>query len=213
MDESIVPYFGKHSAKQFIKGKPIRYGYKVWVLTTSLGHAINLIPYQGAATVKPVPGLGMGGQVVIDLISALPHNGFHLTFDNLFTSLALSEELTKRGFGCTGTIRANRVGNCPLSDTKAIEKQPRGSYDFKTDKEKGVILIRWHENNVVTLLSNKYGIEPVGAATCWSKQEGKRVGVPQPNIVKHYNATMGGVDLLDQNVGLYRIGINSKKWW
>ncbi|KAK3790219.1 hypothetical protein RRG08_051504 [Elysia crispata] len=24
---------------------------------------------------------------------------------------------------------------------------------------------------------------------------------------------MGGVDRLDQNVGLYRCGINSKKWW
>ena len=35
VDESMVPYFGRHSAKIFIKGKPIRFGYKVWCLCGS----------------------------------------------------------------------------------------------------------------------------------------------------------------------------------
>jgi len=29
VDEVMIPYFGRHSAKQYIRGKPIRYGYKV----------------------------------------------------------------------------------------------------------------------------------------------------------------------------------------
>ena len=94
-----------------------------------------------------------------------------------------------------------------------MEKKVRGSYDFKADNEKGMIMTRWNDNNVVTLLSNKYGVEPLGTASRWSKKEGQRVAVSQPNVVKHYNSTMGGVDRLDQNVGLYRCGINSKKWW
>ena len=28
IDEQIVPYFGRHSCKQFIRGKPIRFGYE-----------------------------------------------------------------------------------------------------------------------------------------------------------------------------------------
>ena len=28
IDEQMVPYFGRHSAKIFIRGKPIRFGYK-----------------------------------------------------------------------------------------------------------------------------------------------------------------------------------------
>ena len=28
IDEQVVPYFGRHSAKMFIRGKPIRFGYK-----------------------------------------------------------------------------------------------------------------------------------------------------------------------------------------
>ncbi|VEN56769.1 unnamed protein product [Callosobruchus maculatus] len=34
VDEAMVPYYGHHGAKQFIKGKPIRYGYKMWAGTT-----------------------------------------------------------------------------------------------------------------------------------------------------------------------------------
>ena len=37
IDESMVPYYGRHSCKQFIRGKPIRFGYKLWVLASSTG--------------------------------------------------------------------------------------------------------------------------------------------------------------------------------
>jgi len=29
IDESMVPYYGKNSIKQFIRGKPIRFGFKL----------------------------------------------------------------------------------------------------------------------------------------------------------------------------------------
>ena len=29
VDESMIPYYGKDSCKQFIKGKPVRFGYKI----------------------------------------------------------------------------------------------------------------------------------------------------------------------------------------
>ena len=32
IDESMVPYYGRHSAKMFIKGKPIWFGYEIWAL-------------------------------------------------------------------------------------------------------------------------------------------------------------------------------------
>ena len=35
IDESMAPYFGRHSAKMFICGKPIRFGYKLWSLCGS----------------------------------------------------------------------------------------------------------------------------------------------------------------------------------
>jgi len=37
--------------------------------------------------------------------------------------------------------------------------------------------------------------------------------VKRPNIVKIYNQHMGGVDLVDSLIALYRIKIRSKKWY
>ena len=34
IDELMVPYYGRHPVKQFISGKPIRWGYKAWVAAT-----------------------------------------------------------------------------------------------------------------------------------------------------------------------------------
>ena len=32
-DESIIPYYGQRSTKQFIKGNPIRFKFKLWCIT------------------------------------------------------------------------------------------------------------------------------------------------------------------------------------
>ena len=40
VDEQMVPYFGRHSAKMFIRGKPIRFDNKNWVLASSDGYPL-----------------------------------------------------------------------------------------------------------------------------------------------------------------------------
>ena len=66
VDESMIPYYGKHSLKQHIHGKPIQFGYKMWILCTPLGYALHIEPYQGAGTgFDANHGLGYG--VVHDL--------------------------------------------------------------------------------------------------------------------------------------------------
>lgn len=47
-DESMIEYYGHCSLKQFIKGKPIRYGYKAWCLNYRLGYCLQFEIYQGA---------------------------------------------------------------------------------------------------------------------------------------------------------------------
>ena len=48
IDEQMVPYFGRHSVKMFIRGKPIRFGFKNWVLASSDGYPYKLGTYTGA---------------------------------------------------------------------------------------------------------------------------------------------------------------------
>ena len=47
VDESMVSYFGKHEAKQYIHGKLIKFGFKLWVMETLLGYYIQFRPYAG----------------------------------------------------------------------------------------------------------------------------------------------------------------------
>ena len=39
-DESMCEYYGRHGCKQFLRGKPIRFGFKIWCGTTPLGHLV-----------------------------------------------------------------------------------------------------------------------------------------------------------------------------
>ena len=47
IDESMVPYYGRHSAKMFIRGKPIRFGFKLWSLCGSDGYPYHFRIYKG----------------------------------------------------------------------------------------------------------------------------------------------------------------------
>ena len=47
INESMVPYFGRHGAKQYIHGQPVKFGYKLWVMATPLGYCIQFCPHAG----------------------------------------------------------------------------------------------------------------------------------------------------------------------
>ena len=56
----------------------------------------------------------MGSSVVVDLIAELEEEqgcSYHLTFDNLVTSLDLVDVLTEKNINCTGPLRPNRLQN------------------------------------------------------------------------------------------------------
>ena len=45
VDEGMIKYFGPHPLKQFVRGKPTRFGYKIWILATSRGQLLACQPY------------------------------------------------------------------------------------------------------------------------------------------------------------------------
>ena len=210
----MIPYYGRHGAKQHLHGKPIRFGYKVWSLATARGYMLQCEPYQGASTGNTLPHLGLGGSVVVDLISELPRDRqYMLYFDNFFSSLQLMDHLKLDGFGATGTIRSNRTEKAPLTEVKAFAKKARGTHELVQDVSSGTLLVRWNDNSVVTLATNCHSATPILQAKRWSNKEKKTVTIDQPQTIAAYNRYMGGVDRLDQNVSTYRLSIRIKKWW
>ena len=47
IDESMIAYYGRNAMKQFIRAKPIRFGYKAWCICSSDGFLLNFDVYQG----------------------------------------------------------------------------------------------------------------------------------------------------------------------
>lgn len=208
LDEAMEPYYGHNRMKQFIRGKPIRYGYKFWCLATSDGYVIKFNPYTGAGDKEQ--GKSLGATVTEKLcIGFLPPRSA-VFIDNYFNSLPLLDTLKNHEIFCVGTIRKDRVERAPLKDMK---KLPRGShYVLQND---GLTLIQWHDNSQVTVATNLDTNDTLSKGTCnrWSKKEGKLIAVPQPTLIQLYNKGMGGVDLFDKMRSLYRTRIRSKKWY
>lgn len=73
--------------------------------------------------------------------------------------------------------------------------------------------VKWYDNRSVTLLSDYTGAHPVTEADRWDRKQKMITKVPCPAVVKEYNKNMGGVDLLDSLLALYRNKIRSKKWY
>ena len=217
-DESMCEYYGRHGCKQFLRGKPIRFGFKIWCGTTPLGYLIWFDPYQGkSASSRPQDnGLGLGGNLVshfADVLTGCGRKFFHLCYDNFFNSVKLVTMLKDKLVKATGTIRENRTEKCPLTSNDALKKQGRGKFDFKTDTKNDVLVCKWNDNSVVNLCSNAAGVHPISKASRYSSSEKKRVQIDQPFLIKLYNEHMGGVDRMDQNVSKYRIGLRGKKWY
>lgn len=214
IDESMVPYYGRHGCKQHIRGKPIRFGFKMWIAATRLGYCLIVDPYQGRSERVET---GLGRYVIKKLITKVqeeyPDTVFSVYCDNFFTGLPLVSELKEKNVFLTGTVRNNRIENCPLKDMKKCQKEERGYYDYQLDETNGICAVRWHDNSVVTLLSSEHGVQPMQKAKRYSAALKSRIDIPQPYLISQYNQYMGGVDRLDANVGVYRIAMRGKKWY
>lgn len=126
VDESLIPYLGQYPTKQFIQGKPVRWGYKAWVAAAPNGYAFHISVYQGKSGDKDKSDTtyGLGGKVVLEVLDVLQENHptkkFSLYIDNFFTSLKLIEKIKSMGHDDTGTLRKNRIEKCPFSNTKVL---------------------------------------------------------------------------------------------
>ncbi|KAL0879672.1 hypothetical protein ABMA27_003387 [Loxostege sticticalis] len=219
IDEAMVPYYGRHSCKQFIRGKPIRWGYKLWVGATRLGYVLWFDPYQGKSSTiaEGYKQFGLGGSVILECADVLqgrhPTLPFHLFFDNYFSSIPLLHELGNRGLRATGTVRENRTSKCPLEANKDFKKTERGSFVYKSSSPNSILVCKWNDNSVVTVASNTGTVEPLHKVKRFSQELKRFVHIEQPSVIRQYNENMGGVDRSDQNIGLYRTSIRGKKWY
>ena len=103
--------------------------------------------------------------------------------------MKLIHALKSFGIFSTATFRTNRLSGCPLPTEKDLKKQGRELFDYRTDVNTGLHVAKWFSNKFVHLASTFSGVK----------------------VVASYNASMGGVDLADMLIALYRTKIMTKK--
>lgn len=215
IDEQIVPFRGSLNIKQYVKGKPTPWGVKIFVLCGKSGLAYDFIVYQGAKTGLNQINLkkyGFGASVILHLSDRISNPNHKLYYDNYFSSFHLLQLLKFKSIYAAGTARINRFSSPPLLCDKDLKKRERGAHDEVVTQEGDVTVVKWLDNRTVTLASNFVGSGATDEVRRWDSSNKQYINISRPEVVKLYNHAMGGVDVMDQMIGLYRIYIRSKKW-
>ena len=206
IDEMMIKFKGRCSFKQYIKSKPIKRGYKVWVLADALtGYVYNFQIYTGKSAERQKP---LGEHVVWSLTRELSMRFHHIYFDNFFTSPLLVEQLLEDGIYCTGTIRTNRKG----IPAELIRKTKMVRGEIKFLSKNSISIVKWMDRKPVYIMSNFADPTKVKAITRRLK-DGQKVEVNCPMMILDYNFGKVGVDRADQRIGYYAVDRRSRRNW
>ncbi|XP_063902705.1 piggyBac transposable element-derived protein 3-like, partial [Zophobas morio] len=214
LDETIIPFKGQLSIKQYIRGKPNPWGVKVYNLCGESGIIYRSIVYQGSTTLPELNHtFSATTQLVLHLAERLPgHRGHKLYFDNFFNSLEVLQQLSKKGIFAAGTVRPNRLGKCILKTDNELKKMGRGTSEYCVTQDNDIVAVKWYDNKAVNMASNFVAKDPLDQVRRWDKKQRTPLSIERPAIIRLYNKSMGGVDKSDFLVALYRTFIRSKKW-
>ncbi|RVE41092.1 hypothetical protein evm_014257 [Chilo suppressalis] len=224
IEEMMVPYKGTRagSRRQYLPKKPKKWGFKIFVRAGVSGLIYDFIPYAGEDTFRGrvfteyENSLGLGAKVVIALCSTIKEKPATIYFDNFFTSLELIHHLREEfGFFSLGTVKSNRLRGCQsmLPSDKILSKKGRGASKQLVCNKNKTAVVKWQDNKADTLASSFVDSHPKEKIKRYCKDTKSKVDVECPQIVKQYNAHMGGVDLADMLISLYRSNFKTKRWY
>lgn len=217
IDEMMLKFYGRTVLKQFIKGKPVRFGIKLWALCSANGYIFDFEIYCGknSDTDGVLSKCALGSRVVVNMlqvvfstVSLRNRDRLHIYFDNLFTSPDLLIHLKNYGLCATGTVRENRVG----IKNSIQKKDDRGKYEVKHDQNSGLNFLTVMDSKPVSILSTAAGATPLGPVLRRQKGLKDKREIDFPRAFLIYNKFMGGVDLHDQRCNKIEPIIRSKKW-
>ena len=201
IDEHMVKYKGHSILKQYVKGKPVKWGFKMWCRCASKsGYLYEFNLYTGKKSSHIEHGLGEG--VVLSLTEKIIGTKCEVFIDNFFNSPELQLNLSQRGLFSAGTVRINRKG-LPKQDKVSTDKQMKKG-DMVCYESKGIYYTKWMDSKGVHMLSYFLQAYPVQKISRKVKGSQTKQAVKCHNVVHQYNQGMGGVDIMDQKKVTYQ---------
>lgn len=196
-------YPGRSAMKQYVPLKPVKRGFKVWVVAESTtGYFLDVQVYVG----KEGSGEhGLGERVVLELTEQYRGGGYNIFCDNFFSSPRLFQTLHSHSLYACGTVRPNRrdypVDLCGTSlQVGECQFRQSGALTAVVWKDKRAV-------HVISTLSQPGSLESVSRR----QRDGTRKEVSCPSAIVTYTKHMGGVDLGDQLRKYYSVRLKCNK--
>lgn len=214
IDERMVATKACNSMKQYLKMKPSKYGFKLFVLADSYnGYTLDFNIFTGHT---PSPsGHGLPYDAVMALLDpSFLGSGYHLYVDNFYTSPKLFKDLYDMKIGACGTYRENRK-DCPQAPNNALtKKDPRGT--LRWIREGPLVFVKWMDSKEISICST---IHPAFSGDTVMRRtknnDGKWIShvLTCPSPIIEYNKHIGGVDLSDQLLLSYSVHWKTLRWY
>ena len=217
VDERMVKNKGRFICKQYVRMRPTKWGFKLWVLCDSAnGYTWNFLVYRGKAG-EAVSSKGLSEDVIINMVEGLENQGYIIYTDNFYSSPTLFTDLVNKGFGAVGTIDHTRRG-CPAALGLQKKKMLRQAYQRGYGvwiRNESIVFCLWRDTKVVCVASTIH----LGNSNHQVKRRVKtqariqEISVPIPDAIYDYNKHMGGVDLSDQLFQYFQTRRQTHKYW
>ena len=130
IDEHMVKFKGRSTMRQYVKNKPIKWGFKFWYRCASkTGYLYQFDLYLGK---KESREENLGPSVVLAQTESLKETYCTIFFDNFFNSPSLIIKLFDKSLYGIGTARMDRKG---MPKMKPDKQMKRGYHEYQfTDK-------------------------------------------------------------------------------
>lgn len=104
VDEAMVAFRGRTKLLQYMKNKPVKWGFKIWLLADSKTYYIlDLDVYCGKSDTKK--NQLVATRVVTSLTSRYANTNRVVCTDNFYSSIPLFEQLLQMGIRAVGTMK------------------------------------------------------------------------------------------------------------
>lgn len=214
IDERMVARKSNTGMTQYMKAKPTKWGFKLFVLAdSSNGYTVDFSVYTGKTQFPS--GTGLAYDSVMSLIKpAYLGTGYNLYVDNFYSSPRLFRDLYAINISATGTYRENRR-DCPRTCVNGLSKKDaRGAIRWIRDGP--LVFVKWMDTREVSVCSTvhpAYSGNTVERRVRSQDKSWSKKSIPCPTPVAEYNRHMGGVDLSDQLIQYYSVHQKGMKWY
>ncbi|UYV82044.1 PGBD5 [Cordylochernes scorpioides] len=203
IDEAICPFRGRIRFRIYIKGKPHKYGIKIYhICEANSGYTCDINIYTGPSQEE---GYNSISNLVERLASHLFNRGHIIYCDRWFSLPHLFNYLWEKKTMAVGTVKTIRKGLPKNSFSKKLKKGEE-MHLFKGS----LMAMKWRHTRDVWMISTVHDHQMVEVM---GRPGLSQAPIFKPQVVLDYNKNKIGVDRSDQMLSYYSFDQRTMKWW